>query len=129
MITAEVLDHAIAAHAKWKYRLREAIDTGTSQWQVQDVRTDNACEFGKWLIEVPLSQRLSEHYKTVRDLHAQFHVAAADVLALALAGLRDEANAAIAIGSRFAAVSSKLTMAVVAWREEVGRNQSTDRGH
>jgi methyl-accepting chemotaxis protein len=129
MITAEVLDHAIAAHAKWKYRLREAIDTGTSQWRAQDVRTDNACEFGKWLIEMPVSQRLSKHYKTVRDLHAQFHKVAADVLELALAGLKDEANAAIAIGSRFAAVSSKLTMAVVALREEVGRNPSDDPGH
>jgi hypothetical protein len=117
MTILEALDHAIAAHAKWKYRLMEAIDTGKSQWRVSDVRTDNACEFGKWLIALPLSQRLSEHSKKVRALHAEFHGLAADVLELALAGRKAEATAAMALRSRFAEVSSNLTMAVMAWKE------------
>ena len=99
----------------------EAIDTGKSQWHVGDVRTDDACEFGKWLSALPLSQRLSEHCKSVRALHAEFHGLAADVLELALAGRKDEAAAAIALGSRFAAVSSKLTMAVLAWKDDPPR--------
>jgi hypothetical protein len=113
----EALDHAIAAHAKWKYRLMEAIDTGKSPWHVSDVRTDNACEFGKWLIALPLSQRLSEYAKKVRALHAEFHGLAADVLELALAGRKTEATAAMALHSRFAEVSANLTMAVTAWQE------------
>jgi hypothetical protein len=117
MNTTEALDRAIAAHAKWKYRLMEAIDTGKSQWQVADVRTDGACDFGKWLLSLSLSQRLSEHSKKVRALHTEFHGLAADVLELALAGRKEEATAAIALGSRFAAVSSNLTMAVMAWQE------------
>jgi hypothetical protein len=117
MKTTEALDHAIAAHAKWKYRLMEAIDTGKSQWHVSDVRTDNSCEFGKWLYAQPLSERLSEHCKNVRTLHAEFHVLAAQVLELALAGRKVEATAAMALGSRFATVSSNLTMAVLAWKE------------
>jgi hypothetical protein len=118
MNTAEALDRAIAAHAKWKYRLMEAIDTGRSQWHVGDVRTDNECEFGKWLLALPLSLRLSEHCKKVRALHAEFHGLAAGVLELALAGRKDEAAAAIALGSRFAVVSSNLTMAVLEWKED-----------
>jgi hypothetical protein len=118
MNTAEALDRAIAAHAKWKYRLMEAIDTGKSQWHVGDVRTDSACEFGKWLLSLPLSQRLSQHSKQVRALHAEFHGLAASVLELAIAGRKDEAAAAIALGSRFAVVSSNLTMAVLAWKED-----------
>ena len=117
MNIVEALDQAIAAHAKWKYRLMEAIDTGKSQWRVGDVRTDNSCDFGKWLSELPLSERLSEHYKKVRALHAEFHGLAADVLELALAGRKDEATAAMALRSRFATVSSNLTMAVMAWKE------------
>lgn len=117
MNITEALDRAIAAHAKWKYRLMEAIDTGKSQWHVGDVRTDSACEFGKWLLALPLSARLSEHCKKVRGLHAEFHGLAASVLELALAGRKVEATAAMALGSRFAEVSSHLTMAVLAWKE------------
>jgi hypothetical protein len=118
MNTVEALDRAIAAHARWKYRLMDAIDTGKSQWHVGDVRTDAGCEFGKWLLALPLSQRLSEHSKKVRALHAEFHGLAADVLELAIAGRKDEAAAAMALGSRFASVSSSLTMAVLAWKED-----------
>jgi len=112
----EALDRAIAAHAKWKYRLMEVIDTGNSPWRVTDVRTPDSCEFGKWLIALPLSERLSEHSKKVRALHAEFHGVAADVLELALAGRKAEATAAMALRSRFAEVSSSLTMAVLAWK-------------
>ena len=117
MDTAEALDRAIAAHAKWKYRLMEAIDSGKSQWHVSDVRTNDHCDFGNWLATLPLSQRLAEHSQKVRVLHTEFHRLAADVLELALAGRKTEATAAMALGSRFAAVSSSLTMAVIAWQE------------
>lgn len=96
----------------------EAIDTGKSQWHVGDVRTDAACDFGKWLVALPLSQRLSTHCKQVRALHAEFHGMAAGVLELALAGRKEEAAAAMAFGSRFASISSDLTMAVLAWKED-----------
>jgi hypothetical protein len=117
MNITEALDRAIAAHAKWKYRLMEAVDTGKSEWRVGDVRTDSLCEFGKWLSALPLSLSLSEHSKKVRALHAEFHGLAADVLELALAGRKAEATAAMALRSRFAEVSSNLTMAVIAWKE------------
>ncbi len=117
MNLTDALDRAIAAHAKWKYRLMDAIDTGKSQWRISDVRTDNACDFGKWLAALPLTERLSEHSKKVRALHTEFHGLAADVLELALAGRKAEATAAMALGSRFAQVSSGLTMAVLAWKE------------
>jgi hypothetical protein len=113
----EALDQALAAHAKWKYRLMEAIDTGKSEWRISEVRTDHSCQFGKWLLALPLSERLSENYKKVFALHAEFHGLAADVLELALAGRKAEATAAMALRSRFATVSSNLTMAVVAWKD------------
>ena len=53
----------------------------------------------------------------MRALHAEFHGLAADVLELALAGRKAEATAAMALRSRFAVVSSNLTMAVLAWKE------------
>ena len=54
---------AIAAHAKWKRRLRDAIETGTSDIDTSTAGRDNVCEFGKWLHgDVPASQKGSPHY-------------------------------------------------------------------
>lgn len=117
MEIAEALDRAIAAHAKWKYRLMDAIDSGRSEYRVADVRANDACDFGKWLAGLPLSQRLSTDYKQVSTLHAEFHVLASSVLEMALSGRATEATAAMALGSRFAAVSSQLTIAVLGWKE------------
>jgi hypothetical protein len=117
MNMTEALHDAIVAHAKWKYQLREAIDTGKSPWQVADVRTDKACEFGKWLFALPVTQRHSGHWEKVRALHAEFHTAAADVLELALAGRKDEAIAAVGFSGRFMAASWKLINAISAWGE------------
>jgi hypothetical protein len=124
MKTVEALDKAIAAHAKWKYRLMEAIDTGKSEWHVSDVRTDHACEFGKWLATLSLSERLSEHCRKVRALHMEFHSLAADVLELALAGRKEEATSAMALGGRLASGASSLTLAVIAWKEAPSRDRS-----
>ncbi len=111
------IDGAIAAHAKWKWHLRQAIDTGLSEWTVERVRPDDLCDFGRWLHNLPLSERMGEHFRAVHDLHAKFHQEAAHVLDLALSGNRADATAALAIGSPFATVSSKLTIAMTAWKK------------
>ncbi|MHC4970222.1 MAG: CZB domain-containing protein [Planctomycetota bacterium] len=119
MIDTENIVRAIAAHAKWKYYLGQAIKTGKSEWTVPTVRVDDQCEFGIWLCSVEPADRVREHWKTVQARHADFHRAAAEVLELALAGRRDEAEAAIAPDSRFAEVSKKLTLAMMAWKDDV----------
>lgn len=114
------IDKAIAAHARRKSHLRQAIDTGKSEFTVESVRPENLCEFGKWLRERSVAEKMSEHYKTVHDLHARFHLEASHVLELALAGEREKATAAMAVGSSFANVSSKLTAAMTAWKLSLG---------
>jgi hypothetical protein len=118
MTDAENIVRAIAAHAKWKYYLRQAIKTGKSEWTVPTVRVDDQCEFGTWLRSVEPADRVREHWKTVQARHGEFHLAAADVLELALSGRRDEAEAAIAPDSRFVEVSKKLTLAMMAWKKD-----------
>jgi hypothetical protein len=119
MQDTERIVHAIAAHAKWKYYLRQAIETAKSKWTVADVRPDDRCEFGTWLLALPPDDRSSQHFEEVRRLHAEFHGEAAEVLALALAGRREEAESAIAQGSRFAKVSTRLTITMTAWRKAI----------
>jgi hypothetical protein len=122
MIDSDNIVRAIASHAKWKYRLGQAIKTGTSEWTVPAVRLDDQCEFGIWLRSVPSAEQHGEHWKTVQARHGEFHRAAADVLELALSGRRSEAEAAIAPDSRFAEVSKRLTLAMMAWKEYAARN-------
>jgi hypothetical protein len=119
MVDPASLDHAIAAHAKWKFRLREAIKTGQSEWAVENVRPDDQCEFGKWLNSLSLADRMRKEWREVKALHAKFHVAAADVLASAIAGRKTEADNAMAAGGAFAEVSSRLVRAITDWKKSV----------
>ena len=119
MIDPASLDHAIAAHAKWKFRLREAIKTGQSEWTVDTVRPDDLCEFGHWLDALPLSARMSNDWREAKALHAQFHGAAAEVLRSALAGHKAEADAAMAPGGAYADVSTKLVRVLTDWKKRI----------
>ncbi len=119
MIDPASLDHAIAAHAKWKFRLREAIGTGKSEWTVDTVRPDDRCEFGKWLNALPLSDRMSKDWREAKALHAQFHIAAAEVLKHALDGRTADANTAMAPGGGFADVSMRLVRVLTEWKKRV----------
>jgi hypothetical protein len=112
-----IFDRALAAHAKWKYRLYQAIKTGQSDWSVAELRTDNRCDFGAWLRGLPMPERTSERCERVRALHTEFHASAAEVLTLALAGQKQDAEKAIAIGSRFTNISTDLTMELSAWKD------------
>ncbi len=116
-VLAEAIGTAIAAHGKWKMRLKGAIESGTLDVPVATVRLDNACPFGKWLYgEIGAEDKASAHYEKVRELHARFHQAAARVAELALAGKKPEASAQLAMGGEFADVSARLTAALLDWK-------------
>ena len=65
------LNKAITAHAIWKTRLSEAIETGKSEWSHDKVREDHLCNFGKWLYSLPDSEKASEYWQEVQKLHAR----------------------------------------------------------
>ena len=91
----------------------EAIDTGRSEWRVENVRADDACEFGKWLSALPLSQRLSDSFKKVRSLHTEFHGLASTVLELALSGR------ALSPGVYFVRVAQAVRKVVDLWAAQL----------
>jgi methyl-accepting chemotaxis protein len=119
MVDPASLDHAIAAHAKWKFRLREAIKTGQSEWTVENVRPDDVCDFGKWLNALSLADRMMKEWHEVKALHAKFHASAADVLASAIAGRKSEADTSMAPGGAFSDVSTKLVKAITDWKKRL----------
>ena len=116
MAAVEEINKAIGAHGMWKQRLREAINTGTSDFTVERVRPDSLCDFGKWLYSLPAHDQASLHWKTVRELHGKFHLAAAHVLGLAVGGHKQHAERELDTGSNFTKISAELTSAMMKWK-------------
>lgn len=121
MVSVDAIQKAIAAHTGWKARLRTAVASGKFEVEAGLVRVDNRCDFGKWLYGADLSaaEKESEHYRTVKRLHAQFHEEAAKVVQWATSGEKDKAEQAISMQGTYGRVSHSLTDAMVKWRESV----------
>jgi methyl-accepting chemotaxis protein len=116
MSLQEQIKAAVGAHGMWKARLRQAIDTGVSEFSPTVVRRDDQCEFGKWLHSASEpSVRTSPHYKKCVDTHRQFHEAAAKVMGLATSGQKANAEREIGLTSDFAKISATLTGAMNEW--------------
>lgn len=118
MSKSDEIKKAIGAHGMWKTRLRSAVDTGTSEFSVEKVKTDNNCDFGKWLHGLPGDEKKSESWTKIRDLHAKFHVEAAKILDSALTGKKDVAAKGLDVTSDFSKLSANLTSAMMNWEKE-----------
>lgn len=117
----EQIQKAITAHGIWKVRLSQSVEAGSADMTVNVVRADNQCPLGQWLYgPIDSALKASERYATVKELHARFHQAAGDVLALSLARKRTDALAAMEFGSTFKQSSAKLVIALTALGESVG---------
>lgn len=117
MSDARELTKAIVAHGAWKIHLKDAIDTGRSEFTPDKVRSSANCDFGKWLSSLPAADKSSEHFKNVAPLHVQFHEEAAKVLELALVGRKQEAERALTdITSEFVVTSARLVNALMEWK-------------
>lgn len=112
---AQQLNSAIGAHGLWKTRLRQAIDSGSSEFAVDKVGKDNLCDFGKWLhTGCDPAAKASSHHATIEQLHAEFHKVAAEVLKLATSGKKAEADKMFQ--GMFATKSMDLVMALQSWK-------------
>ena len=113
-----VLQDAISSHSAWKSRLRNAIVNRRIDVPVATVKADNQCQFGKWLHgqELPPAEKQTERYRTVKQLHAQFHEEAAKVAQFAIAGQRDAAESALGMSGEFGRASSALVSALSDWK-------------
>lgn len=119
-MTKEEIVAAINAHGQWKIRLEKAIETGTSDANPAVARTDNQCAFGKWLYgSITPKEKSSPFYNEVKELHAKFHHAAANVLELALLGKKDEAREAMGPASDYLKTSSKLITTLSRWKNSM----------
>jgi hypothetical protein len=117
------INAAIVAHDEWKARLLAAIQAGSSDLEPDQIRADHLCAFGKWLYSVGPDLKASLHYERVCDLHARFHNAAADVLALAIDGKGPQALTSLEFGSEYVNASVLLVDEMEFWRAELLNQQ------
>lgn len=120
MANIEELDKAIGDHEMWKSRLQLAIATRETDTPVETMQQDDQCAFGKWLYSPALASidKASIHYQMVRVIHAEFHQKAAHVAALVLDREKEDAAKMLRHHyGEFAAVSTKLTQALMEWKK------------
>lgn len=111
------IDKAIAAHGMWKARLRNAIQTGSSNLEVDKIKTDNQCDFGRWIHSLPASDKNSPTVQSIIEQHAAFHLLAAKVLATALEGKKVEAESLMSANGEFNLSSAALTKSMMEWKK------------
>jgi hypothetical protein len=115
------IERAIGAHSQWMVQLRQAVVDALSGIDVERIRADNLCEFGKWLHGPGLSpdERLRDHYLEVQRLHAEFHALAGRIVELAAAG--QVAEAYTLLYGEYMTLSGRLILAMRAWQADLLR--------
>ncbi len=106
----KAIEEAIFAHSRWKVHLKQAIETGKSDFSVVDTSNPHACEFGQWLDSE--DGKNLPGYETIVGLHKEFHSEASTILALALRGSASEATAKMQMGSKFSQSTARLVNAL-----------------
>lgn len=111
------VDAAIAAHSRWKFRLKELVESGRTDIDSATATRDDLCRLGKWLQSYEPMAIERGIYREVCTRHTSFHRAIGDVLQLATAGRRKDAEASMEIGSAFSKLSSELIASLMEWRQ------------
>lgn len=120
MSVEDQITKAIGAHGQWKFRLIDAIGKGSSEFDPENVKFDNRCEFGHWLHKgMSAEDRNNRHYTTIVEMHAAFHKIAANILREATTGNTSEAKRLIDRGSEYSDLSTEMTLALMAWKKEL----------
>jgi len=119
MVDIKMIDKAVMAHKEWKDKLENAINAGRSDLNPLVVKTDNACEFGKWLYSLSAADKANVTFNTIKELHAEFHKIAGDILQLAVNGQKEDAIKKLSFGGTYGIASSKLTTALYEWKKKL----------
>ncbi len=112
-------DDAIAAHVRWKTRLRMFINGTGEKLESATVAKDNVCELGRWIYGAGSQYSYLASYPTLKTEHANFHRCAADVVRKAETGDKKSAEAMLEAGP-FSSASSKTVSAILEMKRAAG---------
>lgn len=110
-------DDAIAAHIKWKVRLKQFIDgDSTEQLKSGTVCEDNLCDLGKWIYGEGAVFNIRPHYQDLVTKHANFHRCAAEVVKKVEDNDKIGANALLS--GQFSMASKETVIAIMELKKE-----------
>jgi hypothetical protein len=114
------IEEAIASHAVWMSEMRQAVlDARLGSIEVEDIRAEDRCQFGRWLTGPLLTpeDRETDIYREVRRLHAEFHELAAQIVEKAARGQTVDAYALLY--GEYVTMSGRLALSLRAWHERL----------
>ena len=107
------LGQAVQGHLAWKKRLKAIVQEGRQDdVDIAQVAPDDLCALGQWL-HGPARERHGHlpQYTRLRKLHADFHLAAGEVLLISRSGRRDDADKLLR--GAFSALSDQVQLELV----------------
>lgn len=111
-------DDAIRAHSNWKTRLRNYICNPDRSISATEVARDDVCELGCWIRGHGRSHAGLPAFSKLQSAHAQFHLAAADIISRADAGERVDDAVTFAAASPFGERSMEVVEALLSLRNQ-----------
>lgn len=114
------LDDAIKSHTAWKLKLAAFLQKPDASLKESDVRVDNKCALGQWIYGDGAKHGALAEFSALKNDHAHFHRAAADVVKRAQSGAQVAEEVALGAQSDFAKASSKVVAAITALKRKVG---------
>jgi hypothetical protein len=108
----------IGAHVMWKQRLTAFLAGDSSEnLDPETICLDDRCALGKWIYGDGKPMAKLPRYEEVRELHAQFHQNAADVVTLHLTG--NTADAEKLLQGDYSRLSEKLKHRLIGLSQQV----------
>ena len=114
-------DQAIAAHSKWKAKLRSYIASPDGSLSAPEIALDNRCELGKWVAGEGAKYSSLSEFKSLRSQHARFHKAAAEIVRKADSGQNIAEEVALGAKSEFSSASADVVSAIMSLKAEVAK--------
>lgn len=120
-ITCDEIDKAIMAHQMWKAQIRKYITDGNRDININELKQDTNCDFGKWLHNLPLessSDKCITHYSKIKLYHSNFHEVAGNTVELILDDKEYIAKQSIEYGE-FLNISTRLILSLLEWKKYI----------
>ena len=109
----------VLAHARWKTRLRDAIQSGEAI-DANLAGKDDQCEMGKWVYGEGATYASLPAYADLKAKHAKFHACVAEVLRQMRSSTAGESMKLIdPVGSEFGRCSVACINAIAALRDAI----------
>jgi methyl-accepting chemotaxis protein len=105
---------AVAAHVAWKMKLEHYLARPGGSLDHLVVASEDSCSLGKWIQEQEKTNASDPNFRALREEHARFHRAAAEIVRRADLGEKVTAEIALGAKSGFGLTSGRVVQLIMA---------------